>query len=467
MADTKGSLTPFFEPRSVAIVGASAVPGKAGHELIRNIQANGYPGRLHPVNPKGGEILGLPVSASIAGLPDGVDLALVVLPAEATPAAVRDCAARGIRHIVLMAGGFAEVDDAGTRIQQELIEIVRETGVRLMGPNISGHTSTPAAFTSAFFPLGKIRRGRVSIVAQTGNFATHTMKYILSGEHYGVCRVIGLGNKVDLDETDALEYLADDPETAAILLYLESFKRPARFLEVARTVTRRKPVVALKSGVTEAARQAAVAHTAALASEDRVVDGMLHQAGIVRVSDYTHLLIALKALSMLSLPAGNRLSFLAPSGALLVVLSDLCVRLGLDVPSLLPDNVRRLQEISPPYIRMRNPVDIWAAATVRGVEFGYREGMEAVLRDPNIDAVIPVLMLTKEIGMPSFDFLLDLRARYPHKPILVAFSGDKDCMEQCKAYLEPRGMPTFFEIEYPFVALSILVRCGQAMARPR
>lgn len=466
MADVKESLTPFFEPKRVAIVGASAVPGKAGHELIRNIQANGYPGRLHPVNPKGGEIRGLPVSASVAQLPDGVDLALVVLPAEATPAAVRECAAKGIRHVVVMAGGFAEVDEAGTRIQQELADIVRETGVRLMGPNISGHTSTPAAFTSAFFPLGKIRRGTVSIVAQTGNFATHTMRYILSGEHYGVCRVIGLGNKVDIDETDALEYLADDPETAAILLYLESFKRPGRFLEVARTVTRRKPVVALKSGATEAARQAAVAHTAALASEDRVVDGMLRQAGIVRVSDYTHLLIALKALSMLPLPAGNRVSFLAPSGALLVVLSDLCVRLGLDVPSLLPENVRRLQEISPPYIRMRNPVDIWAAATVRGVEFGYREGMEAVLRDPNIDAVVPVLMLTKEIGVPSFDFLLDLRARYPQKPILVTFSGDKDCMEQCKAYLEPRGMPTFFEIEYPFVALSILVRCVQAMARP-
>ncbi len=466
MADHATNLTPFFEPRSVAVVGASAVPGKAGHELIRNIQANGYPGRIHPVNPKGGEILGLPVATAISRLPEGVDLALVVLPAEATPGAVRECAAKGIRHVVLMAGGFAEVDEAGTRIQQELVEIVRETGVRLMGPNISGHTSTPAAFTSAFFPLGKIRRGTVSIVAQTGNFATHTMRYILSGEHYGVCRVIGLGNKVDIDETDALEYLADDPETAAILLYLESFKRPARFLEVARTVTRRKPVVALKSGTTEAARQAAVAHTAALASEDRVVDGMLRQAGIVRVSDYTHLLIALKALSMLPLPAGNRVSFLAPSGALLVVLTDLCVRLGLDVPPLLPENVRRLQEISPPYIRMRNPVDIWAAATVRGVEFGYREGMEAVLRDPNIDAVVPVLMLTKEIGVPPFDFLLDLRARYPRKPILVTFSGDKDCMEQCKAYLEPRGIPTFFEIEYPFVALSILVRCARAMARP-
>ena len=467
MANSKGSLTPFFEPKSVAIVGASAVPGKAGHELVRNIQANGFPGRLHPVNPKGGEILGLPVSPSIEKLPDGVDLALVVLPAEATPAAVRECAAKGIRHVVCMAGGFAEVDEAGTRIQQELVEIVRETGIRLMGPNISGHTSTPAAFTSAFFPLGKIRRGTVSIIAQTGNFATHTMKYILTGEHHGVCRVIGLGNKVDLDETDALEYLADDPETVAIVLYLESFKRPTRFLEVARAVTRRKPVVILKSGATEAGRQAAVAHTAALAAEDRVVDGMLRQAGIVRVTDYTHLLLALKALSMLPLPAGNRVSFLAPSGALLVVLSDLCVRLGLEVPTVLPETVARLQEISPPYIRMRNPVDIWAAATVRGVEFGYREGMEAVLRDPAIDAVIPILMLTKEVGVPSFDFLLNLRATYPRKPILVSFSGDKDCMEECKAYLEPRGIPTFFELEAPFVALSILVRCAQAMARPR
>ncbi len=465
MKKDRTELTPFFEPTAVAIVGASATPGKAGFELIRNIQANEYPGRLYPVNPKGGEILGLPVAGSVAALPGGIELALIVLPAEATPGAVRECAAKGIRHVVCMAGGFAEVDEAGTRIQEELAAIVRETGIRLMGPNISGHTSTPAAFTSAFFPLGKIRRGRVSIVAQTGNFATHTMKYILSGEHYGVCRVIGLGNKVDLDETEALEYLADDPETAAVLLYLESFKRPARFLEVARAVTRRKPVVILKSGATEAGRQAAVAHTAALAAEDRVVDGMLRQAGIVRVTDYTHLLLALKALSMLPLPAGSRVSFLAPSGALLVVLSDLCIRLGLEVPAVLPETVRRLQEISPPYIRMRNPVDIWAAATVRGVEFGYREGMEAVLRDPAIDAVIPILMLTREVGVPPFDFLLDLRSRYPEKPILVGFSGDKDCMEACKAYLEPRGMPTFFELESPFIALSILARCARAMSR--
>ena len=462
---TKKTLIPFFEPRSVAIIGASATPGKAGYEAVRNVLANGYPGKIHLVNPKGGEILGLPVTSAISALPEGVDLAVVILPAEGTPNALRECAAKGIRHVALMAGGFAEVDETGAQIQEELLEIIRETGIRVLGPNISGHTSTPHSYTSAFFPLGKIRRGRVSVIAQTGNFATHTMKYILSGEHFGVCRVIGLGNKVDIDETEALEYLADDPETSAIVIYLESFKRARRFLEVAREVTRQKPVVMLKSGTTEAGKQAAVAHTAAMATEDRLVDGMLRQAGIVRVWEYTHLILAAKALSMLPLPRGNRVSFLAPSGAMLVAYTDLCVRLGLEVPSVSPETLQRLQEISPPYIRMRNPVDIWASATVRGVEFAYREGMEAVLKDPNVDAVVPVLMLTREIGVPPFDFILELVKKYPEKPVLVSFSGDKDCIQECKAFLEPRGVPTFPEIEQPFEVLSILVRCHRALRR--
>jgi len=461
----QNSLIPFFEPRSVAIIGASALPGKAGHEAIRNILANGYPGKLYPVNPKGGEILGLRVSPTVSDLPEGVDLALVILPAEATPKALRECAAKGIRHAALMAGGFAEVDESGAQIQQELVDIIRETGIRVLGPNISGHTSTPHCFTSTFFPLGKIRRGTVSVIAQTGNFATHTMKYILTGEHFGVCRVIGLGNKVDIDESDALEYLASDPETSAILIYLESFKRPRRFLEVARAATRRKPVVMLKSGATEAGKQAAVAHTAAMASEDRLVDGMLRQAGIVRVLEYTDLILAAKALSMLPLPKGNRISFLAPSGAMLVVLSDFCTRQGLVVPPVESDTVQRLQEISPPYIRMRNPVDIWASAAVSGVEFAYREGMEAVLKDPNIDAVVSILMVTREMGIPPFDFIVDLVKKYPGKPVLIGFSGDKACIEECKAFLEPRGVPTFLEIEQPFEVLSILVRCYRAMTR--
>ena len=462
----KEEFDPFFEPKNVAVIGASATAGRPGNDVIRNILANEYGGEIYLVNPKGGEILGLPVLPSIENLPDGVELAIIILPAKDTPQALRACAEKGIRHAVLSAGGFAEVDQ-GVQIQEELVEIIREKKLRVIGPNTSGHTSTPHQFTSTFFPLGKIRRGKVSYIAQTGNFATHTMKYILTGEHFGVSRVIGLGNKIDMDESDALEYLADDPETSAIVMYLESIKRPRKFLEIAREVTRSKPVIMLKSGSTEAGRHAAVAHTAAMAAEDRLIDAMLRQAGVVRIWDYTHLILAGKALSMLPLPKGNRVSFLAPSGAMLVVMSDLCVRLGLDVPEIEPATVRRLQDISPPFIRMRNPVDIWASASVHGVEFGYREGMEAVLKDPNIDAVVPILMLTEDTGIPSYDFILDLKNRYPDKPLIVTFSADKKYMDECKNYLEPLGVPTFPEIEQPFEVLSILYRCARAMNRPR
>ena len=309
----KPSFASFFEPDSVAIIGASSAPGKPGHEVIKNILANGYKGRIYLVNPKGGELLGMPVYPSIASLPAGIDLAIIILHAKETPQALRECAEKGILHMVLSAGGFAEVDEYGAQIQQELIDIIQEKKIRVLGPNTSGHTSTPHQFTSTFFPLGKIRRGRVSYIAQTGNFATHTMKYILSGEHFGVSRVIGLGNKIDIDESEALQFLGDDPETKAIIMYLESIKRPRQFLEIARKVTRTKPVVMLKSGSTVAGKNAAVAHTAAMAAEDRLIDGMLRQAGIIRIYEYTHLILMGKALSMAPLPKGNRVSFLAPS----------------------------------------------------------------------------------------------------------------------------------------------------------
>ena len=265
-----GSLDRFFTPRSVAVIGASTATGKSGNVVIRNILSNDYKGKIYLVNPKGGEILGIPVQPSIASLPEGIDLAIVVLPAKETPQALRECAAKGIKQIVLLAGGFAEVDEYGAEIQQEMIDIIRETGIRVIGPNTSGHTSTPHQFTSSLFPLGKIRRGKISYLAQTGNFATHTMRYILTGEHFGVARVIGLGNKIDIEESEALKYLAEDPETHAIIMYLESIKKPRRFLEIAREVTRHKPVVMLKGGITEAGKKAAVAHTAAMASEDRL-----------------------------------------------------------------------------------------------------------------------------------------------------------------------------------------------------
>jgi acetyltransferase len=463
-AEEKGGLEKFFSPSSVAVIGATAKEGKAGNDVVKNILANGFEGQLYLVNPKGGEILSHKVYSSINDLPKNLDLAIIILPAKANPEAVRQCAAMGIQAVVLAAGGFAEVDEKGVSLQDDLKRAIEETKVRVLGPNTSGHTSTPHNFTSSFFPLGRIPRGPISYIAQTGNFATHTMRYIMSGENFGVSRVIGLGNKIDIDESEALAYLADDRETEAIFCYLESFKRPRRFLEIARGITRRKPVIMLKGGSTAEGAKAAVAHTAAMASDQRLVEGALRQAGIVRIHHYSHLFLAAKALALMPLPRGNRVSFLAPSGAMLVALTDLCqFSLGLDVPGIEEQTKERLQEISPPYIRMRSPVDIWPAALSCGSEYAYREAIDVVLNDPNIDAVVPILMLTDETGVPPLDFVVDLARAHPEKPIYITFSGQKKHMDAAKVFLEPKGVPTFPLIEQPFEVLSILAKCRRRM----
>ena len=456
----------FLEPQSVAVIGASATPGKGGNDIIKNIQSNDYRGGLYLVNPRGGEILGVKVFKSVSDLPAGIDLAVLVLPASASIQALRECAKRGMKAAVLVAGGFAEVDEQGEELQKEILRVVRETGMRVLGPNTSGLLSMPQHLAASFFPLGKIPRGNISYIAQTGNFATHTMRYIMSAENYGVARVVGLGNKVDVEESEVLESLGEDPETKAILLYLESFKRPRRFLEVARKVTRRKPVLLLKGGSTATGAKAAVTHTAALAADDRLVRGALRQAGVVLMSKYSDLVLAAKALALMPLPKGRGVGVLAPSGAMAVCMADLCDReLDLHVPDLDDHSRLRLQSISPTFIRMRNPVDIWPSATVHGAETAYREGMEIVLTDSHIHAVVCILMLTDETGVPPLDFIVDLSRRFPEKPIYMSCSGQKKHMEAVKAFLEPRGVPTFWFAEEALEALNLAAQCREAMER--
>lgn len=455
----------FFEPRSVAVVGASASPGKPGNVVIRNILANGFAGAVHLVNPRGGDIEGLPAHRSIEALPDGIDQAIVTLPAAQTPATIRALAARGIRAIVLAASGFAEVDQMGEELQGELIRAIRESGARVIGPNTTGHVSVPGRFTSSFFPLGAVRSGSVSYVAQTGNFCGISLRHILSAEHYGIARSIGLGNKADLDESDLLDYLGDDPATRSVFLYLESVKDPRRFLAVARAVAARKPVIMLKGGVSEAGAAAAVAHTAALAADGRIVDGALAQAGVTRIHRYSDLFHVAKALDAMPLPGGNRVSFLSPSGAFTVCLTDVARSLGLAVPALEDATRTRLQALAPSFIRMRNPVDIFGSVGLHGYERAYGDALGAVLADPNIDAVVVILMLTNETGVPALDFIVDLARKHPAKPVYVTFMGAHEHDVAAKAYLEPRGVPCFMEVEQPFEVLAVLARCRETMTR--
>jgi acyl-CoA synthetase (NDP forming) len=455
----------FFEPRSVAIVGASSTPHKPGNDVILNILANDFKGDMYLVNPKGGNILGRRVYSSPSELPLGIDLGVIILPASTNPGVIRDCAARGIEALILVAGGFAEAGEEGASLQRETIRAIRETGVRVLGPNTSGLISMPQNFASSFFPLGRIPRGKISYVAQTGNFATHTMRYIMSAENFGVCRVAGLGNKVDVDESEILEYLEEDKETRAVLMYLEGLKSPRRFLEVARRVSRRKPLFVLKGGSTEQGARAATTHTASLASDDRIIEGALKQAGVVRLWKYAQLVLVARGLAAMPLPRGRNVAILAPSGAMLVCLTDLCERrLGLRVPDLDERSRRRLQDMSPSFIRMRNPVDIWPAATLQGVENAYREGMDIVLEDESIHAALCILMLTDETGVPSLGFLVELANRHREKPIYVTCSGERKHMVAAKAFLEPQGVPTFWYAEEALEVLSFLAECREALS---
>jgi acyl-CoA synthetase (NDP forming) len=457
----------FFSPRSVCVIGASSTPGKPGNVVVRNMRDAGFDGKLYLVNPRGGEIEGHAVHRSIADLPEGIDQAVVTLPAAAAPDTVRELGGKGVEAIVLAASGFAEVDRMGEALQQDLIAAIRESGARVIGPNTTGHISVPGRYTSSFFPLGQLRRGSVSYITQTGNFCGISIRHILSAEHYGIARSCGLGNKADLDECDLLAFYDRDPETRSIFLYLESIKNPKRFLQVARRVSRNKPVFLLKGGASDAGAAAAIAHTGSLAADGRIVDGALEQAGVTRLAGYSQLFHAAKALDAMPLPRGNRVSFLSPSGAFTVCLTDICRACGLDVPDLEEKTRARLQRYAPPFIRMRNPVDIFGSVGAHGYERAYGDALDAVLEDRNIDAAVVIMMLTTETGIPSFDFIVDLAKKHPAKPVYVTFMGEHKHNVAAKDYLEPRGVPCYMEVEQPFEVLSLLARCRRHMGKRR
>ena len=459
------NLKPLLEPRSIAVIGASDTPGKAGYGVMSNLIANEFSGRVYPVNPKARSIMGYEVHASVAELPETPDVAVFVIPASIVVEPLKACAKKGVKFAIIESGGFAEVDQRGLELENTIAEISRNSGMRVLGPNTSGVISTPGKLITTFFPLGKIRRGTVSYVAQTGNFATHTMKWILSAENFGVSRVVGLGNKCDIEESDVIEYLGDDEETSVICLYLEGFKNGRRFIEVARTISKKKPIIVLKGGVTSGGAKAAVTHTASLSTDAEILDGVFMQARVARIERYADLINVPKAIAFQTLPAGNRVAIFAPSGAMGVLAADACEKLGLEVAALSEETLEKLRRITPEWLKVGNPVDIWAAVQMKGFEEGYRLGIQAVLDDVNVDAVISILLLTKESEPVSLDFIPELHERYLAKPMLVAVTGDRESFDQAKAFLEKRAIPVYMPVDEACETLATMYRSAHLMQR--
>jgi len=373
----------FFQPRSVAVVGASRDPQKWGFTLVFNILKGGYKGRLFPVNPREKEILGLPVYADPARIPEPVDLAILIVPPPDVPGVIRDCGKNGTKAGIVITAGFGEVGPEGKTLQETVTALAKGFGMRLMGPNCQGLVSTESASLYAHMPPQFPPAGPVGVVSQSGNLAT---SFITAAEalDVGFSRIISSGNEADLQTADFLEALADDSATEVILSYLEGVKDGRTFIGKAKEVSRKKPFIMVKAGQTEAGVKAAFSHTGALSGSDDLFRALFSQAGVIRAETIEEAIDLSSALISQPLPKGRRVGVVTLGGGWGVLAADYCAKEGLVVEELTPKMISALNRILPSWWNRLNPVDMVA---------GYRKGdlittLELFLKSDRFDGVL-------------------------------------------------------------------------------
>jgi acetate---CoA ligase (ADP-forming) len=376
------SLRPFFEARSVAVVGASRRRGSIGGELFRNVLEGDFAGAAYPVNRDGSPVAGVRAYRSLEEIPDPVDLAVICVPAAAVLEAAEQALRKGIRALVVISAGFAETGSEGAELQERLLAAVRAHGARLIGPNCLG-IAVAAPGLNATFASRSAPKGNIGFSSQSGALGLALLEASVS-RGLGLSAFVSIGNKADVSTNDLLEWWEDDAATEAILLYVESFGNPRRFAELARRVARRKPLLALKSGVSASGQRAASSHTAALAGSEAAVDALFRQAGVIRAASLEELIDVATLLSTQPRLQGRRVAILTNAGGLGILCADACDASGLDVATLTDETVTALREVMPAEASAANPVDMLGSATAET----YAAAMPLLLADPHVDAVV-------------------------------------------------------------------------------
>lgn len=373
---------PLFQARSVAIFGASGNPGKWGYVVLRNLINGGFSGPIYPINPDADKILGKNVYRSLADVPQAPDLAVIVVPPPAVLAAVRECAEKGVPAAVIITAGFAELGEEGNALQEKIVRTAREKGMMLVGPNCNGFMS-PWHKLYIDFPSYFVPPGGIAVVGQSGGIMDGFARQIMM-RGMGCSLCVASGNEADLHMEDYLAYLAKDENTKVILCYIEGFKDGKRFFQIAREVTRKKPVIVFKAGRTKAGAQAAKSHTASLAGDDAVFDGICRQTGIIRARNLHQMLNIGAAFLYQPLAAGSRIGVITAGGGWGVMTADECAALGMDIVSLPRKTINKLDAILPPWWNRGNPIDLVAGTSADNVT----RSVEIVLDCPDVDAVI-------------------------------------------------------------------------------
>jgi acetate---CoA ligase (ADP-forming) len=428
-AAVTASLRPFFEPRTVAVVGASRRRGSIGGELFRNIVAGDFAGAAYPVNRDGEPVAGVRAYASIEEIPDEVDLAVISLPAGAVQEAAEHALRKGVRALVVISAGFAEVGSEGAERQERLLALVRAHGARLIGPNCLG-IAVAGPSLNATFAARSAPSGNIGFSSQSGALGLALLE-AAEARGLGLSAFVSIGNKADVSSNDLLEWWEDDPATGVVLLYLESFGNPRRFGRLARRVARRKPILALKSGTTATGQRAASSHTAALAGSEAAVDALFRQAGVIRAPSLEELIDVAALLSSQPETKGRRVAVLTNAGGLGILCADACEAAGLEVGELSAATREKLAALLSPEASVANPVDMLGGATAAT----YAEALPLLLADPQVDAAIALFVPTvtataEEVAAAVADASREAAADKPVLAVVMTASGIPAALRQ-------------------------------------
>ena len=458
MRATTSSLTPFFSPTGVAIIGASLDPTKLGYGLSRNLVQSGFHGAIHFVNLKGGTLLGRSIHKSISVVPDPVDLAVLLIPAEAIPQSLKECGERGIRAVIIMAGGFRETGSEGAALEEECLEIARKYDLRLLGPNCIGLVDTHLPLDTTFLSPPGPTPGDVAFISHSGAICAAVIDWA-RGQGFGLSRMVSLGNQADVNETDVLAPIAADPYTNVLTLYLEGVSDGRRFVKEAKKVTCKKPIIAIKVGRFESGQRAVTSHTGALAGQESAFNAAFHRAGVIRVETSEELFDWARALAWCKLPTGRGVGVLTNAGGPGVTAADALESHGLHIANLVPATQKALRNQLSSAASTHNPVDMLAAATPQQ----YANCLRILLDDPGVHSamvILPPPPMHTAGGVAKAVIPVIFSSE---KPVVIALMGERLIQEAVEHFRAAR-VPEYRFPERAAAALSILAKRAEYLA---
>ena len=440
-----------MESRSVAVIGASQDPEKPGALILKVLRDTGFQGQVAGVNPRGGEVHGTPLYRSLDEIPFSVDLAVLIIPPKAVPQSLVECASKGVKGVVISSEGFAETGEEGKQVQEQVRTILRSTGMRGFGPNTMGIVNTATGLTTGYFGnKHMLRPGPIGFASQSGIFLGALMRYLTSFEPFRISKVLGLGNKVDVNESDALDYLIEDEQTRIVGMYLEDIRDGRRFLDVARKGVAQKPVLLLKGGRTPEGSRATASHTASLAVDDTVLNGVLRQAGVLRMADMDELVSTIMGFQCMPLPKGERLAFVTYSGAQAIMCMDAAADEGLQVARFSEKARQRIAGVIASPNKAQNPVDVFPDMMAHGFEKTATEILHALMEDDGVHGIVFISFAI--YGPDPYRPLVEVIRNQLTKPIFFALLGDKGKVAACREFMEQNGIPFYM---FPEMAIRV------------